>query len=418
VDFWDDDPRGAVGFWAEDPRGPDAPAPPRRQRQVRRRRRRALVGAIAAAAVTATGLVALATGALGAEQSTSTPPTGPDRTAAVDVATKELDLSEIEARVDPAVVDVTSELPGGEAAGTGMVITSDGEILTNNHVIEGATQITVTIGDDEKSHKAEVLGTAPFDDVALLKVKGVSGLDTVEIGDASDLTVGERVIAIGNALNLPGPPRVTEGTVTALDQSITVGDDRGNSEDLENLIQTSTELSPGNSGGPLVNAQGQVVGINAAAEIQGRRLATGDQSSDVGFAIPIDNAIAIAKQIENGDETKTVHIGPTGYMGVQVRDAGLDNNGFPNGRGRPGGSTTTGDGALVVGVVPNGPADDAGISTGDTLTAIDGVQVTSSSELGNSIRAHEPGDDVTITWVDDTGQEHDASVHLAENPGA
>lgn len=417
MDFWDDDPRGAAGFWAEDPRGPGAAAPPRRQRRVRRRRRRAVVGAIAVVVVALSGLVALATGALGAEQSTSTPPTNPDRTA-VDVATKELDLSEIEARVDPAVVDVTSELPGGEAAGTGMVITSDGEILTNNHVIEGATKITVTIGDEKKSHTAEVLGTAPFDDVALLKVKGVSGLDTVEIGDASGLAVGERVIAIGNALNLPGPPRVTEGTVTALDQSITVGDDRGNSEDLKNLIQTSTELSPGNSGGPLVDAQGAVVGINAAAEIQGRRLSTGDQSSDVGFAIPIDHAMDIAKQIERGDETRTVHIGPTGYMGVQVRDAGLDNNGFPNGRGRPGTPTTTGDGALVIGVVPNGPADDAGIAAGDTLTAIDGVQVTSSSELGDRIRAHEPGDDVTITYLDDAGTEHTASVHLIGNPAA
>ena len=312
-------------------------------------------------------------------------------------AAQQLDLSDIEDRVDPAVVDVIAELPNGEAAGTGMILTPDGYILTNNHVVEGSIQIVVIFEGDDEQHRASVIGTAPSDDVALLDVRGVSGLPTVDIGDSTDLAIGDEVVAIGNAFGADGPPRATEGDITDLAQAITVGDDLGDSERLDNLIQISAELSPGNSGGPLVNLAGEVIGINTAAEIQGRRLRSGDQSSDVGFAIPIDDAMAIVEQIRDGNETESVRVGPTGYLGVQVRND---------------------DGALVMDVVPDGPADEAGIAAGDTLIEIDDDRVLSSNALGDSIRAHEPGDEVTITWIDEAGEQHEALIRLAENPAA
>jgi len=370
-----------VDFWDDDPRDRDAATATRRGRRLHTRRRRRIVGALAAITLVVGGAIAATASGVFASAASA----------------QQLDLSDIEDRVDPAVVDITAELPNGEAAGTGMVITSDGEILTNNHVVEGAIEIRVTIGDDDEDHRASVIGTAPFDDVALLKVRGVSDLPTVDIGDVSELAIGDAVIAIGNAFGADGPPRATEGDITDLDQAITVGDGQGNSERLDDLIQISAELAPGNSGGPLVNSAGEVIGINTAAEINGRRLRRGDQSSDVGFAIPIDGAMAIVEQIEDGDETETVRVGPTGYLGVQVRNS---------------------DGALVLEVVPDGPADEAGIAAGDTLTGIDDDSVLSSNALGDSIRAHEPGDEVTITWLDEAGEQHEAQVRLAENPAA
>ena len=174
----------------------------------------------------------------------------------------------IAAKVDPAVVDVNTilGLENGAAAGTGMVITSSGEVLTNNHVVDGATKITVEINGSGPALTAKVLGTDATDDVALLQIQGVSGLKTVKLGDSTKVSVGDRVVAIGNALGLQGPPSVSGGTVTALNQSITASDvGGGNAERLTGLIEIDAPLRPGDSGGPLVNTDAEVIGMDTAA---------------------------------------------------------------------------------------------------------------------------------------------------------
>ena len=181
-----------------------------------------------------------------------------------------INVSAIAAKVDPAVVDITSidQSSGEEAAGTGMILTSNGEVLTNNHVIADGTSITAQIDGKGTTYKVRVLGTDTKQDVALVQLVGASGLSTVSIGNSSSLQVGDPVVAIGNALDLKGPPTVTQGIVSALGRSISASDEgTGVTENLSGLIQTDAPINPGNSGGPLVNAAGQVIGMDTAAAI-------------------------------------------------------------------------------------------------------------------------------------------------------
>jgi S1-C subfamily serine protease len=383
---------------------PSWPAPvPRSVRATRRRHRRLRRLGIFAVTLVVAGSLALSATSWPGGSTSSSSAAGGTAGQARDVASESLDTDTIAARVDPAVVDISTTLAygSGEAAGTGMIITSTGEILTNNHVIEGADTITVAISTDgrTRTYDAELLGTDPADDVALLSVHGVSDLPTVELGDSSQVAVGDRVVAIGNALNLPGPPRVTEGHVAAIDRAITVRDEHGNPAQLTGLLQTDAELSPGNSGGPLVDASGRVVGINTAAEVDQQ-----STSSTTGFAIPIEHAQGIVDQIENGDESDGVQVGPTAFLGVQSRD----------GDGR----TATGAGALVVGVVEGGPAEDAGLTTGAVVTEFDGRAVATADALVEAVHAHDPGDKVSITWLDDANAEQHATVRLDAGPAA
>ena len=195
-----------------------------------------------------------------------TPATSSAPAVAHPVSQHQLSADAIAKQSDSAIVDVTTRLTNGEAAGSGIVLSSNGEILTNYHVIQGASSISVRISNSSESYAAKVIGTDPADDVALIKARGAKGLATLHTGDSSKLSVGDRVVAIGNALARPGPPTVTEGEVTALHRSITVHNDFGDSDNLSNLLEIDAQLEPGNSGGPLFNAAGKVVGINAAVE--------------------------------------------------------------------------------------------------------------------------------------------------------
>jgi S1-C subfamily serine protease len=324
-----------------------------------------------------------------------------------------LDLDAIAAKVDPAVVDITTRLgQSGSAAGTGMVLTADGQVLTNNHVIEGATSIRAQINGTGSSYTAKVLGTDRTDDVALLQLQGVSNLQTVSTVDSSTVSVGDQVVAIGNALGLGGTPAVSAGSVRALNQSVTAGDpSAGTAEDLTGMIQIDATLKPGDSGGPLVNAGGQVIGMNTAASVGGGRFRS---SGAVGFAIPIDRALSIANEIRAGRASATIQIGEPGFLGVQVTTvAAAQNSGALQGSAY---TPPVNAGAVVAGVVPDAAADKAGVAAGDVIVSVDGKTVDSPDALTPLLHAHHPGDTVQLGWVGRDGQRHNARVKLTTAP--
>jgi S1-C subfamily serine protease len=324
----------------------------------------------------------------------------------------DLNLQAIASKVDPAVVDVDTIINGfggsggvfsSEASGTGMVLTSSGEVLTNNHVVAGSTSITVTVVGRSGKYSATVVGADPKDDVALLQIQGVSGLPTVSLADSSGLAVGQRVAAIGNALGRGGTPTISGGSVSALGETISVSNGHGGAKELVNLIQTDASVSPGESGGPLVNSAGQVVGMITAAA----RVRPSNPVSRVSYAIPVNTAIGIVNQIRSGQASADIIIGPAGFLGVAVDDvdqAAADRLGLSNASG-----------ALVISVVPGTPADQAGITQGSVITAIDGRSVGSVDDLAPAIYVHKPGDQMSVTWVDQGGT-HTATVTLISGP--
>jgi S1-C subfamily serine protease len=253
-----------------------------------------------------------------------------------------------------------------------------------------------------------VVGFDATDDIAILQAEGASGLTTAPLGNSSAVTVDQLVVAIGNALNKPGLPTVTEGTVTQVGRSISVSGDSGTVEQLKNLLETSAPLQPGNSGGPLLDTGGQVIGINTAAS--GGNIPDGGTND--GYAIPINDALTIAHQIESAHSTATVHIGASPFLGVQVRGGAQD---FGGG-GAPGSSS--GSGVLVAGVESGTPAESAGIAAGDQIIAVAGTTVSSQSELTSALSAKHPGDTVTVTWVDQSNSQHQATIRLATGPTA
>jgi S1-C subfamily serine protease len=302
-----------------------------------------------------------------------------------------IDAASIAAKVDPALVDITSYLADGEAAGTGMIITSGGHVLTNNHVVEGATRVTATMVSSGKTYNVTILGTDPSDDVALLQLQGASNLKTVSIGDPSKVQVGDPIVAIGNALGAGGTPATATGQVVGVGQTITATDDTGaNPETLQNLIQINADVQPGDSGGPLVNAQGQVIGMDTAASSSGRGFRFNNVAAQ-GFAIPIDAAMNDAQGLHNGGGSGA----QTAFLGV-----GID-------------STSTGNGASVVEVEPGTPAASAGLVTGDTITGFAGKSIPNGSALSTAVKAEKPGDKVQVTWNDTNGSSHSANVTLA-----
>ena len=308
----------------------------------------------------------------------------------------------------PPTHDVVTTLgyQNGQAAGTGIVLTSSGEILTNHHVVQGSTSITVKVSNSSQTYKATVVGFDATDDIAVLQAQGASGLATAPLGDSSAVTVDQSVVAIGNALNKPGLPTVTEGTVTQLGRSIQVSGDNGTVEQLKNLLETSAPLQPGNSGGPLFDTAGQVIGINTAASAG--NIPT--QGTNDGYAIPINDALTIAHQIESGHSTDTVHLGASPFLGVQIQ-RGVQ--GFGGGAA-PGGSN--GSGVLVGGVEPGTPAEAAGITAGDQIIAVSGTTVSSQSDLTAALSAKHPGDTISVTWVDQSNAQHQATIRLATGP--
>jgi S1-C subfamily serine protease len=278
----------------------------------------------------------------------------------------------------------------GEAAGTGIILTSNGRILTNNHVIDGATSIKVTVESTGRSYTADVVGTNATKDIAVLQLANASGLTTADLA-AKQAASGDTVTAVGNA-NGTGTLSAAKGTVSALDQTITTSSEGGTpGETLHGLIEVSADVVSGDSGGAVQNADGDVVGVTTAAS---------SGSSDVtGYAIPISTATSIAKQIVDGEDTDEITLGLPAFLGVSL-SADAD----------------AGSGAVVDTVLPGTAAAKTALAAGDTITAVDGTSIGAGSALSAAIAKHAPGDSVRISYTDAKGGSHTVTVTLTEGP--
>ena len=323
-----------------------------------------------------------------------------------------LTTAQVATQTDPGLVDVVSTLGLQQAAsaGTGLVLTPSGEILTNNHVIKGATSIRVTDIGNGRTYPAKVVGYAQSKDIAVLQLVGASGLQTVSLGNSSTVKVGDKVVALGNAGGKGGTPSVAVGRVAGLGAAINASDEgAGTVEHLTGLIRHNAPIQPGDSGGPLVSKTGQVIGIDTAGSTStGFQLQPGQAQPTQAFAIPINDAVALARQIEAGQASATVHLGPTGILGGGVMSAG---QAAANG-------VSAGSGAVIAQVVPGYPAGRAGLAAGDVITSADGHQISSPSALQAALEPHHPGDSVPIGWTDQFGQAHSATLVLANGPAA
>ncbi len=369
--------------------GPGGYGPPGRRRRRRRRRR-----AIAAFYVIVIALVSI----WGLENArTRTPSPGHQIASANTVA----------AQVDNGLVDIVTTLSyqQAEAAGTGLVLTRNGEVLTNNHVIEGATSIRVTDIGNGRTYKGVVVGYDRGHDVAVLKMVGASGLGTVRLGNSGRAAVGQKVIGIGNAGGKGGTPSVVSGRIVQLDASVDASDgSAGTTEKLTGLISHNAPIRPGDSGGPLVNLSGRVIGINTAASTRHGAFQLNSQTQ--AFAIPINRALQIARQVEAGHASAAVHIGATGFLGVGVLSAS---------QARAHG-VAAGHGVVIDGVCSGSPASRAGLVAGDVIVSADGRRVGSPLALQSVLGRHHPGDHVTISWTDSAGARHSATVVLMAGP--
>lgn len=304
----------------------------------------------------------------------------------------------------PSIVNITTSLSsGGSAAGTGIVISSSGVVLTNNHVIADATQLEAEDAATGRTYAGTVVGYDPTHDVAVVQLAHASGLTPAPIGAASRLVVGDGVVALGNAGGRGGAPSVATGSVTALDRPITASDQNGsNQEALTHLIQMDASIEPGDSGGPLVNASGEVIGMDTAASQTGGGFGFRSQASSEGYAIPIEDALTVAHAITSGRGGATIHLGATrGVLGVQIRDLPTDG---------------TASSATVIGVASGSGAEAAGISEGDVITAINGAAVGSPTDLSRALASAAPNDRVRVTWTDTSGVSHRAQVTLGSAP--
>ncbi|GAB2995235.1 serine protease PepA [Mycobacterium bourgelatii] len=298
------------------------------------------------------------------------------------------------AQVGPQLVNINTKLGYNNAvgAGTGIIIDPNGVVLTNNHVISGATDISAFSVGDGRTYGVDVVGYDRTADIAVLQLRGAAGLPAAAIGGG--VSVGDPVVALGNAGGQGGTPRAVAGRVVAVGQTVQASDAlTGAAETLNNLIQVDAAIQPGDSGGPIVNSAGQVVGINTAATEN--FLLQGGQ----GFAIPIGTAMGVANQIRSGGGSPTVHVGPTAFLGLGV----VDNNG---------------NGARVQRVVGSAPAASIGISVGDVITAIDGVPINSATAMSDALTPHHPGDTVSISFTTRAGVQRTEHVTLAEGPPA
>jgi S1-C subfamily serine protease len=315
--------------------------------------------------------------------------------------------------VDPGLVDINTGISyqDATAAGTGMILTSNGIVLTNNHVIEAATSITVRDISTGKTYKATVLGYDVAKDVAVLKLENASGLTPVTLGNSSALTLKEKIVGVGNAGGTGGTPSYAAGTVVAKDQSITAQSDENlsGSEKLTGLIETNAPIQPGDSGGPLVTLSGKVVGMDTAANSNEGGYSFGNFAAPAtqAYSIPINTAIAVAKAIENGNATAAIHIGPTAILGIEVDGANTT---------APGAPTNTTAGVTVATVMPNTPAANAGLVAGDVITSFDGHTVTTPAQLSELEYSLKPGDTANISYVNASGTQESLSFALTTGP--
>ncbi|HRY60226.1 MAG TPA: trypsin-like peptidase domain-containing protein [Patescibacteria group bacterium] len=308
-------------------------------------------------------------------------------------------------KVSPSVVSITTtskaisfwgqtvEQKGG---GTGFIITNDGLILTNKHVVNGATDVTV-ITNDGKDYQGKVVALDPLFDFALVKIEA-KGLPIVELGDSSMLEAGQRVIAIGNALG-EYDNSVTVGVISGIARAITASDGSGSSSRLEGLIQTDAPINPGNSGGPLVNIQGQVVGINTAID---------STANSIGFALPINSAkIAIDSYIKKGKIVRPF-IGVR-YINITREFAAANDISVTAGALILAGQTT----GETVAIVPGGPADKAGMQVNDIIISVNDEKITENKGLISALSSYEPGTVVEVKYLR-KGEEKTTKVTLGE----
>jgi len=332
------------------------------------------------------------------------------------------------------IINTTLQYSSAAAAGTGMVINADGLVLTNNHVIDGSTKITATAGSTGKTYPATVVGYDKTRDIALIQLQNASGLATVPIGSSSSVKVGNAVVAMGNAEGR-GTITAKPGQVTALDQSITASDDGGStaSETLHGMIQTNADIVPGDSGGPLASSAG-VIGMDTAGND------AGSQQPSTGFAIPINTALSVARQIAGGHASSTVTIGYPPFAGIFIgsgpdrspqaqaqqeeqQNGGIGSNGSaPRCYTRnsnltvPSAIAPVSSGALIIGTICEGPAASVGMTGGAVITAVNGQAVGSSDDLAGILSRFHPGDTISVTWVSPSGQRTTSSLHLTAGP--
>jgi putative serine protease PepD len=289
------------------------------------------------------------------------------------------DVSALYERVSPGVVSVEAQTGAGGATGSGFVLDRDGYVLTNDHVVDGADSVRVRF-EEGGPVSARVVGADASTDLALLKVDPSDHkLTPLALGSSNALKVGQPAIAIGSPFRLQGT--LTTGVISAVGRSITAP----NNFPIDNVIQTDAAINPGNSGGPLLDGNGRVVGVNA-------QIATSTGANDgVGFAIPIDTAKQVVPQLKSGHEIKRP------YLGVSTSDS------------------ETSTGAVVGGVVPGGPADDAGMRLGDRIVGVGGRTISRADDVAAAVVAHKPGDEVRVR-VRRGGSERTLTVKLGTRP--
>jgi S1-C subfamily serine protease len=342
------------------------------------------------------------------------------------------------------IINTTLQYNGEQAAATGMVITSSGLVLTNNHVIEDSTAITARTATGHQ-YQAKVVGYDVTGDIALIQLEGASGLRTVPLGNSSSVTTGASVVAMGNAEGQSAIVPVT-GQVTAINQTITAGDQGGSvtEETLHNMIETNADIVSGDSGGPLADTAGDVIGMDTAGNDGGFAV----QQSATGYSIPINNALAVVQQIRSGQASSTVTIGYPPFMGVYIgqgansnpqaqaeqQNGGLGGNSFGGQGGNGSGSGSQGcytsdrnlatptsianvsSGTLILGTICGGPAAAAGLTAGSVITAVDGQAVGSPESLTGAVSKFRPGSVISITWVSPSGQRTTSSLKLTQGP--
>jgi S1-C subfamily serine protease len=344
------------------------------------------------------------------------PPAG-----APPAANGKLNAQVVSDKVQPGMVNISAPAAYASqlSAGTGIVLTASGLVLTNNHVIRGATAPTATLVNSGKTFKATILGYDAANDVALLQLVDASGLTPVTVGNSGAVRVGQAVLGLGNAQGQGGQPTVAPGRVTALNQTIRPQDSStGASETLHGTIQTSAQIQEGDSGGPLANASGEVIGMDTAA--------TTTQSLDgttatAGYAIPINAALRIARQIAGGQALGGVQIGLPPFMGISIADAGTACPSSGTGGLPPGGlggfsAPAVSSGAFICGVYSGTPASRAGLAAGDVITSANGKAVSGASGLISITAGLQAGMTMSLKYVDANGATQSASVALIQGP--
>jgi S1-C subfamily serine protease len=299
------------------------------------------------------------------------------------------------AQVEPAVARIDTEIDYQNAygTGTGIVLDPGGQVLTNFHVVQGADRINASVAG--RSFPAELVGYNRGQDIAVLQLIGASGLPVAPLGDSATLVAGEPVVALGNANGSAAPLTREVGTVSAFGRTVEAEDAlTGSSDELNGLIEFAAPVRAGDSGGPVVNGAGRVVGVTTAASVN-YRMGPGGK----GFAIPINDALNIANQIRNRVPAEGIHIGPPSLLGVGVRTTA---------RSAPG--------VIIQEVLRGGPAEAAGLLDGDVLTTIDGTPINSATELTFVLDRHYAGDVIDLTWLDRGGQPRTGKATLAPGP--